>query len=148
LITNVSTMEKQAQLSLLRERLVSTLSIVFGALALLLACIGLYGVLSYAVTRRSNEIGIRMALGATRKGTVWLILREAIFLAGGGLVIGIPSALALARLAKTLLYGIEPFDVPTFAGAILLLLAFAGLAGTIPARRASRLDPISALRCE
>jgi ABC-type antimicrobial peptide transport system permease subunit len=77
-----------------------------------------------------------------------MILREAMFLAGCGLVIGIPGALALARLTKTLLYEVETFDVPTFAGATLLLLAFAAIAGTVPARRASRLDPIAALRCE
>ena len=148
LITNVSTVEKQVQLSLITERLVSTLSITFGALALALTCIGLYGVLAYAVTRRTNEIGIRMALGATRRGTVWLVLREALSLAGRGIVIGIPAALTLGRLTRTLLYGIEPFDLPTLACTVLLLLVFAGIAGTVPAHRASRLDPISALRCE
>jgi len=148
LINNVSTIEKQVQQSLTRERLITALSTAFGALALVLACIGLYGTLAYAVTRRTNEIGIRMALGATRGGMIWLILREALTLAGSGIVIGLPAVLALARITKALLYGIEPFDLPTFASAVLLLLVFTAIAGFVPARRAGRLDPMSALRCE
>jgi predicted permease len=148
LITNVSTMEKQVQRSLIRERLVSTLSSAFGALALVLACIGLYGVLAYAVTRRTSEIGIRVALGATRGGVVWLILREAAALAIGGIAIGIPAALALGRISRGLLYGVESFDLPAFACALLVLLVFAAIAGIVPARRAGRLDPMSALRCD
>ena len=148
LITNVSTMEKQVERSLMRERLVSTLSVGFGALALVLACVGLYGVLAYAVTRRTSEIGIRMALGATRGGMVWLILREAAALATGGIVIGIPAALALARMSRALLYGVGSFDLPAFACALLVLLVFAAIAAIVPACRAGRLDPVSALRCE
>jgi predicted permease len=148
LITNVSTMEKQVQRSLIRERLVSTLSAAFGGLALVLACIGLYGVLAYAVTRRTGEIGIRMALGATKGGVVWLILREAAALAIGGIAIGIPAALALGRISRGLLYGVESFDLPAFACALLVLLVFAAIAGIVPARRAGRLDPMSALRCD
>jgi predicted permease len=148
LITNVSTMEKQVQRSLIRERLVSTLSTAFGALALVLACIGLYGVLAYAVTRRASEIGIRMALGATRSGMVWMILREAAALAISGIAIGIPAVVALGRISRALLYGVESFDLPTFACALLVLLLFAAIAGIVPARRAGRLDPMSALRCE
>jgi predicted permease len=148
LIDNVSTIEKQIRQSLSRERLVTALSTGFGALALVLACIGLYGILAYAVTRRTNEIGIRMALGATRRGMIWLILREALTLAGAGIVIGLPAVLALARITKALLYGVEPFDLPAFACAVLLLLVFAAIAGFVPARRASLLDAMSALRCE
>ena len=148
LITNISTMEKQVQRSLIRERLVSTLATAFGALALMLACIGLYGVLAYAVTRRTSEIGIRMALGATKSGIVWMILREAAALAIGGIVVGIPAVLALGRISRALLYGVESFDLPTFACALLVLLVFAAIAGIAPARRAGRLDPMSALRCE
>ena len=114
----------------------------------MLACIGLYGILAYAVTRRTNEIGIRMALGATRSGVVWLVLREAFALAGGGIVIGLPVVLALVRVTKASLYGVEPFDPLAFASAALLLLVFTALAATLPGRRASLLDPTSALRRE
>jgi predicted permease len=148
LIANVSTIDKQVELSLIRERLVCTLSIAFGALALVLACIGLYGVLAYAVTRRTSEIGIRMALGATRSGMVWLILREAVALAMCGIVIGLPAVLALGRASRALLYGVESVDLPSLACALLVLLMFAALAGVVPACRAARLDPIAALRCE
>lgn len=148
LINNVSTIEKQIQQSVRRERLVTALSTAFGALALVLACIGLYGTLAYAVTRRTNEIGIRMALGATRGGVIWLILRDALTLAGLGIAIGLPVVIAFAGVTKALLYGVEPFDLPTFACALLVLLVFAAIAGFVPARRAGRLDPMSALRCE
>jgi ABC-type antimicrobial peptide transport system permease subunit len=146
--SNVSTLEKQVRQSLSRERLVMALSIAFGALALALACIGLYGILAYAVTRRTNEIGIRMALGATQGKMVWLILREAMALAASGIVIGVPAVLALERIARALLYGVGPFDIPAFGCALMVLLACAALAGIVPARRAGRLDPMSALRCE
>jgi len=148
LITNVSTMEKQVRLSLIRERLVSTLATAFGAVALVLACIGLYGILAYAVTRRTSEIGIRMALGATRGGMVWLILREAVALAAGGIAIGVPAALAVGHISQALLYGVEPFDLPALTCAVLVLLVFAAIAGIVPARRAGNMDPMSALRCE
>lgn len=148
LITNVSTMEKQIEQVLLRERLVASLSATFGTVALVLACIGLYGILAYAVTRRTNEIGIRMALGATRNGIVWLILREALALALGGIVIGLPVVLALGRVTKALLYGVEAFDPAVFASAALLLLVFTALAATVPSLRAGLLNPTSALRRE
>jgi ABC-type antimicrobial peptide transport system permease subunit len=118
------------------------------ALALVLSCIGLYGVLAYAVTRRTSEIGIRMAFGATNSGMVWMILREAAVLAISGIAIGIPAVLVLGRTSRALLYGVESFDLPTFACALLELLVFAAIAGIVPALRAGRLDPISALRCE
>jgi predicted permease len=148
LIINVTTIDNQVRRVLVSERLVSSLSTAFGALALVLACIGLYGILGYAVTRRTGEIGIRMALGATSAGILWSILREALILAGVGIAIGIPADLALGRILKALLYGVQTFDVPTLAGAVLLLLVFAVMAGIVPARRASRLDPMAALRCE
>jgi predicted permease len=147
-ILNISTMEKHIAQTLLRERLVATLSMAFGTIALVLASIGLYGILAYAVTRRTNEIGIRMALGATRSRVVWLVLREAFALAGGGIVIGLPVVLALGRVAKALLYGVEPLDPLALASAALLLLVFAALAATLPGCRASLLDPTTALRRE
>jgi predicted permease len=148
LINNVYTIEKQIAMSLRRERLVAALSIAFGALALSLACIGLYGILAYAVTRRSNELGIRMALGATGGNMVWLVLREALALALSGVVIALPAMLGLARVTRSLLFGVGSFDLPVFACAVLLLLLFGMIAGFVPARRAGRLDPMSALRCD
>jgi predicted permease len=148
LITNVSTMEKQVQRSLITERLVSALSTAFGVLALVLACIGLYGVLAYAVSRRTSEIGVRMALGATKGGMIWLIIREAIALAISGIVLAIPGQLALGSLSRSLLYGVQPLDFATLALVFLILLVFALIAGVVPALRAGRLDPMSALRCE
>jgi predicted permease len=146
LVANVSTMERQIAQSLIRERLVAALSTTFGAVALVLVGIGLYGILAYAVTRRTNEIGIRMALGATRRGVVWLVLREALALAAGGIAIGLPMVLALGRTAKALLYGVTPFDPAAFSAAALLLVVFTVLAAIVPGRRASLLDPMSALR--
>jgi predicted permease len=148
LVTSASTMEKQIEQTLLRERLVATLSIAFGTVALVLASIGLYGILAYAVTRRTNEIGIRMALGASRSAVLWTILREGFALAGGGIFIGIPVVLAIGQVAKALLYGVEPFDPFALVSAALLLLVLAGVAAVLPGRRASLLDPSSALRRE
>jgi predicted permease len=147
-ILNFSTMEKHIEQTLLRERLVATLSTAFGTVALALASIGLYGILAYAVTRRTNEIGIRMALGATRSGVVLMILREGFALAGGGILIGVPVALAIGQVAKALLYSVEPFDPFALVSAALLLLALAGVAAVLPGRRASLLDPSTALRRE
>ncbi len=148
LISNVSTIEKQVQQSLTRERLIAGLSAGFGGLALVLCCIGLYGVLTYAVARRTNEIGIRMALGASGNGMVRLILREALGLAAGGMALGVPAVPVLANVSRTLLYGVGMLDIPVFACALGVLLVFAVIAGVVPARRAGRLDPMSALRCQ
>jgi ABC-type antimicrobial peptide transport system permease subunit len=108
----------------------------------------LYGVLSYAVARRTNEIGIRMALGARRGDVIWLVLREALALVGAGVVIGLLASLAATRTVSTLLFGLRPNDPLTIVAATLLLLAVAALAGYLPARRASRVDPMAALREE
>jgi macrolide transport system ATP-binding/permease protein len=131
-----------------RERLISGLASAFGALALALACIGLYGTLSYAVARRTSEIGIRIALGATSGSMIRLVLREAVVLASAGALLGVPAVAAVAQLARALLYGLGAFDLPTFAGAFAVMLVAAAIAGFVPARRAGRLDPMSALRCE
>jgi predicted permease len=147
-IQSVSTMEQQIGQAVFQERLLATLSTTFGTVALVLACIGLYGILAYAVTRRTNEIGIRMALGATQTQVVWLVLREAFALTAGGIAIGLPVVLALGQLTKATLYGVEPFDPVTFGAAAMLLLVFAALAATLPGRRASMLDPTAALRRE
>jgi len=134
--------------TILRERLMATLSVFFGLLALLLACIGLYGSLSYGVASRTNEIGIRLALGAGRRDVCWLILREALLLVIAGVVVGLPIILAVTRLAATLLFGLTPTDPVSLSLAALLMLAVAMIAAYLPSRRAIRVDPIVALRCE
>ncbi len=134
--------------SLVQQKLTARLGAFFGLLALLLACIGLYGVLAYAVARRTNEIGIRMALGAQSRNVLWLVLREAFTLVIIGIGLGLASALALTKTASTLLFGLEHNDPLTIAGAALLLLIVASLAGYLPARRAARVDPMVALRDE
>jgi predicted permease len=148
MITNVSTMEKQVEHSIVTERSVSTLSIAFGILALVLACIGLYGILAYTVSRRIGEIGIRMALGATRAGMIWSIVRESIALAIAGIVTGIPGQLTVGRILRSLLFGVQPFDVGALSWVFLILLAVALIAGLVPGLRAGRVNPMSALRTE
>lgn len=134
--------------TILRERLMATLSGFFGLLALALACIGLYGVLSYSVASRTKEIGIRMALGAARRDVLWLILREAVWLVTAGVALGLLMIFALTRLASTLLYGLTPTDPVSLLCAALLMLAVAMVAGYLPSRRATRVDPLVALRWE
>jgi putative ABC transport system permease protein len=134
--------------SLLRERLLATLSGFFGLLALLLASIGLYGILSYGVASRTHEIGIRMALGAGARNVRWLVLREALLLLLAGVAVGLPLILAVTRLAATLLYGLTPTDPVSLGLAAAALFAVTLLAGYVPARRATKVDPITALRHE
>lgn len=134
--------------SLLQERLMATLSGFFGALAVVLATVGLYGVISYMVVRRTNEIGIRMALGANRSGILSMILREAGWVLGIGVGVGIVLSLAGARAAKSLLYGLTPYDPLTLVAAIALIAVIAIAASSLPAQRASKLNPMVALREE
>jgi predicted permease len=134
--------------SVLRERLLARLSGFFGLLALLLACIGLYGILSYSVASRTSEIGIRMALGARRRDVLWLVLREALLMVIVGLAVGLPMIWAVTRLASTLLFGLTPTDPVSLLLAALLMTAVAMTAGYLPARRATRVDPMVALRYE
>jgi predicted permease len=142
------TLRAQTEQSLLRERLLATLSSFFGALALLLACLGLYGLMAYAVARRAAEIGIRLALGAQRSQVIWLVLRETLCLTIAGIACGVPLALWSARYAASLLFGITAADPWTISAAIALLTAVGALAGYIPVRRALRVDLMAALRCE
>jgi len=146
LLTNIATLKEQVDQSLLQERLVATLSLFFGLLALLLACLGLYGVMSYDVARRTREIGIRMALGASARCVVRLVLRETLLWVALGLALGLGAALATTRWAESLLFGLKPNDPLTIGLAAIVLLTVAGVAGYLPARRASRVDPLVALR--
>ncbi len=148
LITDVATLSEQVDQSLLQERLVFTLSTAFGLLALLLACIGLYGVMSYDVARRRREIGIRMAVGAQAADVVRMVMRETMLMIGAGVVIGLGAAFAATRLVTSLLFGLTATDPATIALATLLLLTVAALAGYLPAHRAARVDPMTALRRE
>jgi len=147
-VVSVRTMESQLTDGLLRERLMATLSGFFGLLAALIATIGLYGVVSYSVARRRNEIGIRMALGADRRQVVRMVMREAGMLLAVGLAVGAISALALARSAQSLLFGLPPHDPLTLITAATGLAAIAAVASYVPARRASQLEPTEALREE
>jgi ABC-type antimicrobial peptide transport system permease subunit len=144
----MKTLERQLDESLVTERMIASLSTAFGALATVLAVIGLYGVMAFMVTRRSREIGIRMALGAQSGNVVWLVMREVLVLVGVGIAFGLPAAFALAGLVRAQLYGIEPNDPLSIALATLLLAAVAVLAGYIPARRAATYDPVQVLRAE
>jgi predicted permease len=144
----VRTQVQQIESHLIRERTFAQLTGCFGALALLLASIGLYGVMSYMVGRRTSEIGIRMALGAAKVHVVHMVLRETLIVTGIGMFIGLPAALATTRLIRNQLFGLTPSDPVSVAVAVLVLAAVAVLAGYVPARRAARIDPLAALRCE
>ena len=147
-VYEMKTVQGQLDETLLSDRLTALLSAGFGVLATLLAAVGLYGVMAFVVARRRKEIGVRLALGARPGRVVWLVMREVLLLLAIGLAVGVPAGLASARFVSSLLYGIEPRD-PWIAGVTVLLLSLvAAAAGLIPARRASRIDPILALRCE
>jgi ABC-type antimicrobial peptide transport system permease subunit len=142
------TFKTQLRDSLLLERLVAMLSGFFGGLALVLVCIGLYGIVSYSVASRTNEIGIRLALGARSRDVLWLILREALLLVSVGVALGVPVALGATRLLASLLFALKPTDPVSLSLAALLMLGVAIVAGYLPARRATKVDPMVALRCE
>lgn len=142
------TMDQQVDDSIGRERLMASLSIFFGTLALLLTAIGLYGILAYGVTRRTGEIGIRMALGAPRSNVIWLVLRGAVGYVLGGILIGAIAVLAVSRLVASLLYGVQPNDPGNLVAAVIALLFVTALAAFLPSLRASRVDPAISLREE
>ncbi len=147
-VFEMKTVAHQLDETLNTERLVATLSAAFGVLATLLAALGLYGVMAFVVVRRTREIGLRMALGASRGTVVWMVLREALMLLGVGLAVGLPVAFMLSRLVGSQLYGVKPDDIWTALAALAILSAVAAGAGFLPARRASAIDPIRALRYE
>jgi predicted permease len=147
-VYEMKTLEAQLDETLLTDRLIALLSAGFGLLATLLASIGLYGVMAFVVARRRKELGIRLALGAQASLVIWLVMREVLLLLAIGLAVGVPAGMALGRYVAAQLYGIQPND-PWMAGSTVLLLALvSAAAGLIPAHRASRIDPIMALRCE
>ncbi|HEV3198449.1 MAG TPA: ABC transporter permease [Bryobacteraceae bacterium] len=147
-VVDPATLDEQVNASLARERLVASISGFFGGIALLLACIGVYGTMAYNVTRRTAEVGIRMTLGARRSEVVWMILREALALVSMGVVIGAVAARGVTRSIASLLFGLEPGDVTTVVVAAAAMLIVAVIAGYLPARRAASVDPMMALRCE
>lgn len=147
-VTRMRTLQDQMEDSLFTERLLAALSTSFGGLATLLAAIGLYGVMAFLVTRRTREIGIRMALGAGQTSVVWMVLRETLMLASVGVAIGLAGAYGVARFIQNQLFGVEATDLLTMAAAALGLAAVAAVAGFVPARRATGIDPMTALRCE
>src|SRR5437762_6730893 len=147
-VFSIKTVRQNIDRSILQERVTAMLSAFFGALALLLAAIGLYGLMAYAVTQRTREIGIRMALGAKRSSVLRIVLREVIVLVGTGVGIGLPCAFAATRLIDRMVYGLSPNDPVTVACVVGALLAVGVLAAYLPARRAMRIDPMVALRCE
>jgi ABC-type antimicrobial peptide transport system permease subunit len=134
--------------SLSTETMITKLAGFFGTLAVLLACIGIYGIMAYAVTGRTNEIGIRVALGAQRKDVLWLVLRETLLLVLIGALIGLPAVFGVSRLIKSQLFGLSATDPVSLILATVLMFVVAIVAGYIPARRASRTDPMVALRYE
>jgi predicted permease len=147
-VREIVTLDELASRSVARERLVSSLTGVFGVLAVAVACLGLYGSLSYSVARRTNEIGVRLALGASPGHVRWSVLREAVWLVAAGSVLGLALTVPALDLVAGLLYGLSPRDPATLAGAVVVVGAVGALAGALPAWRASRLDPVAALRAE
>jgi len=147
-VLSLRTAQELVDNSILTERLIAKLSTFFGALALLLAAIGLYGVMSYTVARRTTEIGVRMALGAQRTDVASLVLRDILRLIAIGSLVGVLASVQLARYVESLIFGLEPHDPMTIAGSVAVLGLIGLIAGYVPARRAARIDPILALRAE
>ena len=147
-VYEMKTLEKQLDETLLTDRLIALLSAGFGFLATVLASVGLYGVMAFVVARRRKELGIRLALGAQPGIVIWMVMREVLLLLSIGLAVGIPAALLLGRYVSSQLYGIEASDPLIAVSTTLLLALVSAAAGLIPAHRASRIDPILALRTE
>ena len=144
----VRAMDLQVERAMVRERVMATLGTAFALLGLALAAVGLYGLMSYTVARRTNEIGIRLAIGATRREVLWMVIRQALLLLGAGVAIGIPAAWAASRLVTSMLFGVTGTDPLTIGAATVVLAATGVAAGFLPAWRASRVDPMTVLRYE
>ena len=147
-VTRVTLLKDEVSASLRLNRSAAEISSAFGGLALFLSCLGVYGTMAYRVSRRTHEIGIRLALGAHRSDVLWLITKECLILVSVGLVIGLPVALASTRIIASQLFGIRATDPLTFATVAILLVLVSLAACYVPARRAMRVDPMVALRYE
>ena len=147
-LSGVTTQSQAIDQTISQERTFAGLCGCFAVLALLIACIGLYGSVAYSVARRTSEIGIRMALGAESRRIVWMVMREVAILAAVGLGTGLAAAYSLTRFVASFLFGMKPHDPLALSVSVLVLVAAAILAGYAPARRASRIDPMAALRHE
>jgi macrolide transport system ATP-binding/permease protein len=147
-VTDVKTQAAQIDQMMNQEIIFARLCTAFAILALLIACVGLYGTMSYTVARRTGEIGIRMALGAQRGAVVWMVLRQAFVLAAVGLAIGVPTALGISRFVESFLFGVKPNSAAALVLAVAILLSAVLVAGYMPARKASRIDPMTAVRHE
>ena len=147
-LADITTQSHRIDQTIQQERTFAQLCACFGGLALLMACVGLYGTMAYAVARRTGEIGIRMALGATRGRVVWMVLREVAVLSAFGLLIGLGAAYQTTAFLKSFLFGVKPNDPLAMGASVAILIACALLAGYLPAFRASRIDPMVALRNE
>jgi ABC-type antimicrobial peptide transport system permease subunit len=145
---DVSTQLEQIERRFQQEKVFAQAYALFGGLAVLLAAVGLFGLMSYNVARRTNEIGIRMALGARSQDVMRLVMSESMLLVVAGIVIGVAIALGASRLVATLLFGLAPTDVLSMAAAVLIMIVVSAIAGYLPARRASRVDPMVALHAE
>jgi predicted permease len=147
-VRNIRTQQEQIDETMQQERLFATLTAGFGLLALVLACVGIYGIMAYTVSQRTNEFGIRLALGALRGQIRGMVLREAAWIAGAGVALGAAATLLLARLVQAMLFGVKPYDPVSLAGSGVLLLLLALLASFVPAQRATLIDPMEAMRNE
>jgi ABC-type antimicrobial peptide transport system permease subunit len=145
---SIRTLAAQVEGWLAQERLLATIAGGFGVLALILASVGLYGVLAYTVTRRTNEIGVRMALGGDRQSVLWLVMRDAVRWLLAGIAVGLPAAWVASRLVTSLLFAVAPVDPLSIAIAMFVLIGSGLLAAFVPAWRASRIEPMLALRHE
>ena len=145
-VTGIATLEQQVEMSLVRERMLALLATFFAALALILACIGLYGVMAYRVVRRTREIGIRIAIGARQGSVIWMMVRETLLLVGIGAALGTLASLAANTYIATQLFGVTPRDPLAIVVALSILGLVTLVAGYVPARQASRIDPVRALR--
>ena len=147
-VAAISTMQEIYSDSMARTSFTLVMLAIAGLMALALGIIGIYGVISYAVSQRTREIGIRLALGAKKSELLWMFVRSALVLAGIGIVVGLGAAAGLMQLMKSLLFGVSPLDPVTFSAVPLLLVAAARLASYLPARRTAAVDPVDALRAE
>ena len=148
LVDSVNSLEEQVDFSISSQSLIARLSSFFGILAVILACIGVYGLLSYSVARRTSELGIRLALGAQSGTLLWMILRECVVLLVAGLAVGVPIALTSTRILKSLLYELSPLDPASISLAIAAVVCMTIGAAWLPARRATKIEPSQALRAE